>query len=125
MNTGGQVYAVGDKSGRPWRIAVQDPRSKKVRGVLEISDKSVSTSGDYEQYFLEGDRRYSHIINPLTGYPADSGVLSVTVSAQDGTTADALSTAIFVLGRKEGERIVRGFPHIEVKIIEKKDIGEE
>ncbi len=120
INAGGQVYALGDKFGRPWRIAVKDPRSSGINGSLELKDKSAATSGDYEQFFLKGNKRYGHILNPKTGYPADSRVISVTVIAPDGLTADALSTAIFVLGKAGGEALARKFKDTEVKITEEK-----
>ena len=119
INTGGQIYALGTKFGIPWKVAIKGPRSNNFVGYLEIADQSVSTSGDYEQYFTKGKARYSHIINPKTGYPADSGVVSVTVIAPDGLTADALSTAIFVLGKEKGEELARAFPGVEVRVFER------
>jgi thiamine biosynthesis lipoprotein len=121
INAGGQISALGDKFGKPWRIAIRDPRTNDFKGYLEVKDKSVATSGDYEQYFVKDNQRYSHIFNPKTGYPADSDVISVTVIAQDGLTADALSTAIFVLGKERGEGLVKKFPDVEIKIIRKNE----
>lgn len=121
INAGGQVYCFGDKFGRPWRIAVKDPRHDSVIDYLELKDKSVSTSGDYEQYFTKDNKRYSHILDPKTGYPVNSGIISVTVIAPDGLTADALSTAIFVLGKEKGEILASKIPDSEVKIIEEKN----
>ena len=72
INAGGQVYALGDKFGRPWKIAIKSLRGNDFNGYLELKDKSVSTSGDYEQYFVKNNVRYSHILNPKTGYPANS-----------------------------------------------------
>jgi len=120
INAGGQVYCMGDKSGVPWKIAMQDPRGKDFSGYLELKDKSASTSGDYEQYFIQKDKRFSHILNPKTGYPADSGIISATVIAPSGLTADALSTAIFVLGKIKGMALAKRFPDVEAKIIEEK-----
>ena len=123
INAGGQVYCLGDKYGRPWQIGIRDPRMKGLSGDLELSDKSVATSGDYEQYYIADNKRYSHIIDPRTGYPASSGLVSVTVIAEEALTADALATAIFVLGKKEGESLVgESFPTLEIKIIEEKTI---
>lgn len=85
---------------------------------LELENKAVATSGDYEQYFLKDKKRYTHIFNPKTGYPAETKVRSVTVIADDGLTADALSTAIFVLGKDKGERLAKQFGSgVQVKII--------
>ena len=118
INAGGQVYALGEKSGSSWKIAIQNPRKPEIAGVLELKDKSASTSGDYEQFFLKNGKRYSHILNPTTGYPADSGIFSVTVIADSGLTADALSTAIFVSGKNKGEELAKKFSNIEFKIVE-------
>jgi thiamine biosynthesis lipoprotein len=122
INAGGQVYGRGDKFGKPWHIAIKDPRSKDFMGYLELKNKSVATSGDYEQYFIQDNLRYTHILNPKTGYPADSRVISVTVIAPDGLTADALSTAIFVLGKEKGSELAKKFPDVKLRIIEKKDV---
>ena len=120
INAGGQIYCLGDNFGTPWKVAIKNPRGKTVIGYLNLKDKAVATSGDYEQYFFKNNKRYSHILNPKTGYPADSGIVSVTVVAQDGLTSDALATAIFVLGKAKGQALVKRFPDIEVKIIGKK-----
>jgi thiamine biosynthesis lipoprotein len=119
INAGGQIYALGDKFGLAWKIAIRNPRGKDLIDYLVLKDKAVSTSGDYEQYFIKGKKRYAHIFNPKTGYPVDSGVVSATVIAQDGITADALSTAIFVLGKEKGQELAQKFPSVEVKIVEK------
>jgi thiamine biosynthesis lipoprotein len=111
---------LGDRFGKPWRVAIQDPRRKYFSGYLDLRNKAVATSGDYEQYFIKEKKRYAHIFNPETGYPAESGVISVTVIAPDGLTADALATAIFVLGKEKGEALVKKFAGVEAKIIEEK-----
>ncbi len=118
INAGGQVYCLGDKFGKPWRLAIKNPRAKRVSGYyLELKDMAIATSGDYEQYFIKGNRRYSHIMNPKTGYPAASGIISVTVIAPDSLTADALATAIFVLGKEKGAELARKFPDAKVEVI--------
>ncbi|MFH0731564.1 MAG: FAD:protein FMN transferase [Candidatus Omnitrophota bacterium] len=117
LNAGGQVFALGNNYGLPWRVAIRGARENKFAGYLELENKSVSTSGDYEQFFLEGNKRYAHIIDPKTGYPVDSDVVSVTVVAEDGLTADVLSTAIFVLGKEKGKSLAKKFPDTKVKII--------
>lgn len=122
IEVGGQIYCLGDNAGKPWRIGIRNPRHASIAGQLLLKDRSVSTSGDYEQFFIEANKRFSHIINPLSGYPARSGVISVTVIAEDGVTADALSTAIFVLGKEKGEALVKRFPGVEARIIEEKDV---
>lgn len=123
INAGGQTHCLGNKFGRPWRVAIRNPRKGDLLDYLELQDKAVATSGDYEQYFVRGERRYSHILNPKTGYPADSGVISVTVIANDGITADALSTSIFVLGKKKGEELAKRFTDVQIKIIEENEFS--
>ena len=118
VNAGGEIHALGDRFGQPWRVAVKSPRKVGFIDYLELTDKAVATSGDYEQYFFQGNKRYAHIFNPKTGYPADSGVASVTVIASDGVTADALATAIFVLGKVKGMELAKKFPGVKVEIIE-------
>ena len=122
INAGGQIYCLGDKFSKPWRVALKDPRKKGFTGYLDLKDKSVATSNSYEQYFLKERKRYSHIFNPKTGYPVDNQVISVTVIADDGLTADVLATAIFVLGKNEGEKLAGQFKGVKVRITEKSDV---
>jgi thiamine biosynthesis lipoprotein len=116
INAGGQVSCLGDKFGKPWRIAVKGPRGKGVAGYLELKGGSAATSGDYEQYFVKGNKRYGHIFDPRTGYPAQAQVSSVTVVAASGLTADALSTAIFVLGKDKAQELMKKFPQAKVNL---------
>ncbi len=122
INAGGQVYCLGGKFGQPWDIAVRAPRNKDFWDYLKLKDKAVATSGDYEQYFISKQKRYAHIFNPKTGYPSDTGIISVTVIAPDGLTADALSTSIFVLGKDKGLKLAEKFKDVTVEIIEGKDV---
>jgi thiamine biosynthesis lipoprotein len=118
INAGGQVLAVGDNAGAPWRVAIRSPRGQGVRAFLALRNGSVSTSGDYQHYFVSHGRRYSHIIDPRSGYPAQSGVTAVTIIAADGMTADALSTAVFVLGKEKGAALAAEFPQARIARIE-------
>ena len=104
---GGNVYARGTKpDGSPWRIGVQDPRdSTAYAGILSLTDAFAVTSGAYQRYFEQNGKIYHHIINPADGYPADNGLLSVTVVAsaaapEHGAMCDAFSTALFVIGEE-------------------------
>ncbi|MCX5713419.1 MAG: FAD:protein FMN transferase, partial [Candidatus Omnitrophica bacterium] len=85
INAGGQIYCLGDKFGTPWKIGIRDPRTRNLTGSMELKNRSVSTSGDYEQFFIKDGARYAHILNPKTGKPVTSGIISVTVTAPDGT----------------------------------------
>lgn len=94
------VCLVGSKpDGSPWRIAVRDPADEAgALGTLSLTDCNVSTSGGYERYFQADGVTYHHILDPETGYPAENGLLSVTVVTQEGSRADAWSTALYVMG---------------------------
>ena len=99
LNLGGNVQTVGGKpDGSPWKIGIKDPRGEEVMMVLRIKDQAVVTSGGYERYFEQDGQTYWHIMDPSTGQPADSGLISVTVVGEDGLVCDALSTALFVMG---------------------------
>ncbi|MDO4313424.1 MAG: FAD:protein FMN transferase [Eubacteriales bacterium] len=103
VNLGGNVQVLGTKTdGSDWRVAIQSPDdAEDYLGVLEIQDKAVITSGGYERYFEQDGNTYHHIIDPATGYPAESGLISVTVVSEDGTLADGLSTSLFIMGKDE------------------------
>ncbi len=108
MELGGNVQALGSKpDGSPWRVAVQAPDGSGYAGALEITDCAAVTSGGYQRYFEQDGETYCHIIDPAGGRPARSGLASVTVVAEEGAAADALSTALFVLGRERGEALWR------------------
>ena len=101
VNLGGNVQTLGQKPGKKdWRIAIQDPYgSGDMLGIIAMHDKAAITSGGYERFFEEDGKHYHHIIDPETGYPAESGLLSVTIVSAVGTLADALSTSLFVMGK--------------------------
>lgn len=105
FSLGGNIHAIGSKpDGTPWRIGIKAPWENENLGVLEISNAAVVTSGGYENYFEDDEGNvYWHILNPETGYPAESGLLSVTIVGSEGRLCDALSTALFVMGAKQAE----------------------
>ena len=103
INLGGNVCALGHKpDGNNWKVAIKSPfDSEKQLGIVSVHDKAVITSGGYERYFEKDSVRYHHIIDPFTGYPADNGIISVTIISDDPTLADALSTALYVMGKEK------------------------
>ena len=105
LDLGGNIQTVGTKpDGSPWRIGIrdpEDPESGSYLGELELVDQAAVTSGGYQRYFEEDGETYWHIIDPATGWPARSGLTSVTVVGTDGALCDGLSTALFVLGLDE------------------------
>ena len=115
MNLGGSsVMTYGSKpDGSSWNVAVTDPRAEnddEYLGVVALNGTEfLSTSGDYEKYFIEDGVRYHHIMDPSTGYPAESGVTGVTVVCDSGLEADALSTACFVLGVEKGTQLLKAY----------------
>jgi FAD:protein FMN transferase len=118
VDIGGDCYCMGTSAGgTPWRVGVRHPRGAGMLTVLELSDRAVTTSGDYEDFFVESGKRYSHIFDPRTGRPAESGVISATVISSSCTVADALSTAMVVMGKDEGLRLVRGLPSTECILV--------
>ena len=110
LNLGGSsVMTYGEKPDQtPWRVAVRDPRD--YLGIINMNDgEFLSTSGDYEKYFMENGKRYHHILDPATGYPVWNGLTAVTVICNSGLTADALSTACFVLGRENAAGLLEKY----------------
>ena len=122
VTAGGDSHIVGDRRGRPWSIGIRDPRAEdKVVAVLPLVDTALSTSGDYERYFLEGSQRHHHVIDPRTGRSA-SAVRSVTVVGPDGLTTEAMTKTIFVLGWREGLRRLERMPGLDAVVVD--DRGE-
>ena len=118
-NLGGNVVVLGNKpDGTAWKVGIQNPRGEnsEIVGVVNVADKAVVTSGDYQRYFLKDGKRYCHIIDPHTGYPIDSGLMSVTIIASSSTDADGLAKAI-VLGLDKGMDLVKRYGKAEAIFI--------
>lgn len=112
ISVGGSVVTIGKKpDGTPWQIGIVAPwDTSSLVGIIYLEGENfVSTSGDYERYVEVDGVRYHHILNPATGYPADSGVRSVTILCDSGILSDALSTACFVLGVEEGMALAESY----------------
>jgi FAD:protein FMN transferase len=123
VSAGGDSRVIGDRRGRPWSIGVRDPRDERgqrLAAVLPLLDCAVSTSGDYERYFMQDGVRHHHILDPRTGRsPVGANTLrSVTVLADDGLTAEALSKCIFVLGAARGLAIAKRVPGVDALAID-------
>ncbi|MDR7091319.1 thiamine biosynthesis lipoprotein [Cellvibrio fibrivorans] len=117
VTAGGDSRVIGDKFGRPWLIGIKNPRADAVAITLPLVDVAVSTSGDYERYFID-DRgeRVHHIINPRTG-KSTNGVNSVTIIGPLGFDTDPLSTTVFVLGPEKGMALINRVPGFDAVII--------
>ena len=121
ISAGGSVLTYGEKpDGTCWKVGIVNPADTSTNiGVLSLEGQwCVSTSGDYERYVEKDGIRYHHIINPATGYPADSGGAGVTILSKDGFLSDALSTACFILGKEAGMKLAESYD-AEVLFVEK------
>jgi thiamine biosynthesis lipoprotein len=127
VNLSGNIYAMGKPPDKPeWEVGVKDPKSKEeITGVISLKDKAISTSGNYENYFIIDGKRYGHLIDPKTGHPIDNKLLSVTVVAANAMATDALSTAIFILGKEVGKALIEKLDNVDAIIISETDIAEQ
>lgn len=127
LNIGGNVLVLNGKAdGTPWKIGIKNPAfpQSELVGYIEATNCSVVTSGDYEQFFEytdpdQGPRRYHHIIDPRSGWPADSGITGVTVVSPSSTLADVLATAVFILGIEKGIALCHAFADAHALVINK------
>ena len=120
VSVGGSILVYGKRNaaGDKWRVAVKHPRQENAfLGTILLENGFVSTSGDYERYFEKDGKRYHHILNANTGYPAESDLISVTVICKNGALSDALSTACFILGKEKAEKLLEKFPEYEPRAI--------
>ena len=122
LDLGGNVYAVGEKNGGEyWNIGVQNPFSTQGDniGILKVKDSSIVTSGDYERYFEVNGKRYHHIIDSKTGYPSENELTGVSIISKKSIDGDALSTTLFVLGIKDGTKLLKQLEDVDAIFITK------
>jgi len=120
INLGGNVYALGNKlDGTSWNIGIQNPLSTRGEylGTINVTDKSIVTSGNYERFFIKDGVRYHHIFDPKNGYPADKGVISTTIVSDKSIDGDALSTSTYILGLDKGLKLVESIKGVEAIFI--------
>ncbi len=119
VSLGGNVQTLGLKpDGTQWTVAIQDPNDpEKWVGVISVGETAIVTSGSYQRYFTQKNVTYHHILNPKTGRPCGTGLLSATIICEDGTMADALSTAMFVLGETKALNYWRTYGGFEMILI--------
>ncbi|ROR27305.1 thiamine biosynthesis lipoprotein [Mobilisporobacter senegalensis] len=121
VNIGGNVLTLGRKpDGSKWQVGISHPREENhLIGTVEAADKAVVTSGDYQRYFKDSQgKRQHHILDPSTGYPAESGLVSVTIVSDSSTAADGLSTVLFVAGKEQGIELLKNVPNTEAIFID-------
>lgn len=118
VTAGGDTRVLGDRGDGPWVVGIRDPDDPGgIVTRLAVDDEAVSTSGDYERFFIEDDVRYHHILNPGTGMSAE-GVRSVTIVGPDATMTDGLATSLFVLGVERGLALIETLPDYEAIVID-------
>jgi len=118
VTAGGDTYVLGDNGGKMWNVGIKHPRAEsKLVSILPLANTAISTSGDYERFFIEDGKRYHHIINPKTGKSVMS-VQSVTILTDNSTFADALSTTVFVLGVVKGLELVETLNNVSAIIVD-------
>jgi thiamine biosynthesis lipoprotein len=128
VEIGGEVYASGlRKDGKKWKVGINQPETNAafndVYKTVTLQNKALATSGDYRNYFEINGKRYSHVLDPRTGYPVTNGVVSVTVISDQCTFADGLATGIMVMGHKKGLELVEQLKGVECMIIVKETDG--
>lgn len=120
IDLGGNIYALGNKiDGGSWNIGVQDPldiRGSSI-GIIQIKNKSIVTSGNYERFFIKDGVRYHHIIDPRTGRPSSNGIISVTIISDYSMDGDGLSTCCYVMGLLEGYELINSIKGIDAIFI--------
>ena len=129
VEIGGEVMAVGAKGGSPWRIGIDRPEDnnmvpgQSLQAIIRISDKAVSTSGNYRKFYVEDGIKYSHTIDPKTGYPAKNRLLSATIVADDCTMADGIATSCMVMGKEKAIEFIKAHRDLSAYFVFSDDSG--
>jgi thiamine biosynthesis lipoprotein len=128
VEIGGEVRAKGKKNGNLWRIGIDKPEDnispgQTLEAIVKITDKALATSGNYRKFYIEDGVKYSHEIDPKTGYPVKNSVLSVSVVADDCATADGIATAFMVMGKNKIIEFLQIHPEFEAYIIYSDETG--
>jgi thiamine biosynthesis lipoprotein len=129
VEIGGEVMAVGDKGGAPWRIGIDKPEDnnmvpgQSLQAIVKLDDKAVSTSGNYRKFYVEDGIKYSHTIDPKTGYPAKNRLLSATIIADNCTMADGIATACMVMGKEKAIDFIKSHHEFEAYFVFSDDSG--
>lgn len=120
IDLGGNIFALGSKKdGTPWRIGIQNPFKPRGEfvGILSVKNKSVVTSGNYERYFMKDGQRFHHILDPKTGYPSKSKIISATIISDNSIDGDGLSTGVYILGVDKSLKIIESIGGIDAIFI--------
>ncbi len=126
IDLGGNIFALGCKEdGSLWKVGIQNPFKPRGEylGVLSVKDKSVVTSGNYERYFMKDGQRFHHILDPKTGYPSKSKIISATIISDNSIDGDGLSTGVYILGIEKALKIIESIEGIEaIFVTEDKEV---
>ena len=120
IDLGGNIFALGGKEDNtPWKVGIQNPFKPRGEflGILSVKDKSIVTSGNYERYFMKDGKRFHHILNPNTGYPSESKIISATIISDDSIDGDGLSTGVYILGVNKALNIIEKLQGIEAILV--------
>lgn len=122
IDLGGNVYALGCKDdGTDWKVGIQDPFKQRgeFMGIVTVRNKSVVTSGNYEKYFMKDGRVFHHIIDPTTGYPSESEIISATIVSDNSIDGDGLSTGVYILGVEKSMKLIESMEGLDALFITK------
>ena len=130
VEIGGEVKARGKKAGALWRIGIDKPEDsnmtpgQELQAIIRITDKALATSGNYRKFYVEDGIKYSHTINPKTGYPVKNTLLSATIIADDCTMADGIATACMVMGKEASIEFIAKHPEFSAFLVFSDESGD-